>query len=253
MSDLLADKVIVVTGGASGIGAAAARRFASEGARVAVADVNPEQGSAVVRKLQADGYNAVFVSVNVASESDVEAMVGRILSEYGRLDGAFNNAGVGPGPAPVADAGLDDWNRVLAINLTGAFLCTKYEIRAMEKTGGGAIVNMSSVAGLRGVPMQAAYSASKHGIIGLTKTAAVEYARAGIRVNAVCPGVVDTPATRGMGVDWNEVLPVPAGRIAQANEVAELVQWLLSDRASYVTGQAYAIDGGMTAATFTRN
>jgi NAD(P)-dependent dehydrogenase (short-subunit alcohol dehydrogenase family) len=132
-------------------------------------------------------------------------------------------------------------------------LCTKYEIQALEKTGGGAIVNMSSVAGLRGVPMQAAYSASKHGIIGLTKTAAAEYARAGIRVNAVCPGVVDTPATRGMGVNWNEVLPVPIGRIARANEIVELVQWLLCDRASYVTGQAYAIDGGMTATTFTRN
>jgi NAD(P)-dependent dehydrogenase (short-subunit alcohol dehydrogenase family) len=127
----------------------------------------------------------------------------------------------------------------------------KGEIRAMLKSGGGTIVNMASVGGLRGVPMQVAYSASKHGVIGITKTAAAEYAKGGIRVNAVCPGVVDTPATRGMGIDWNKIVPVPMGRIAKAGEVAEMVFWLLSDRSSYVTGQAFAIDGGMTAPTFT--
>jgi NAD(P)-dependent dehydrogenase (short-subunit alcohol dehydrogenase family) len=250
---MLQDKVIVVTGGGSGIGAAAARQFAIEGARVAVADLNPEQGAAVAGELRDAGYNARFIAVDVAREAQVESMVGKVLAEYGRLDGAFNNAGIGPTPALIGEASEAEWQRVLGVNLTGVFLCVKHEIRAMQKTGGGAIVNMSSVGGLRGVPMQAAYSASKHGVIGVTRTAAAEYARAGIRVNAVCPGVVDTPATRGMGIDWNTVVPVPLGRIARPVEIAELALWLLSDRAAYVTGQAYAIDGGMTATTFTPN
>jgi NAD(P)-dependent dehydrogenase (short-subunit alcohol dehydrogenase family) len=248
---MLQDKVVVVTGGGSGIGEAAARGFAREGARVIVADLNAEQASAVAGRLKEEGFAAQALAVDVSREQQVASMVAHILSEYGRLDGAFNNAGVGPAPAATADVDETDWHRVLAVNLTGVFLCVKHEIGAMTKAGGGAIVNMSSVAGLRGVPMQVAYSASKHGVIGLTKTAAAEYARAGIRVNAVCPGVVDTPATRGLGVDWQKVIPVPMGRIAGAPEVVELVLWLLSDRSSYVTGQAYAIDGGMTATTFT--
>jgi NAD(P)-dependent dehydrogenase (short-subunit alcohol dehydrogenase family) len=246
----LQDKVIIVTGGGSGIGEAAALRLASDGARVVIADMNAEQGAAVVRKIESLGQRAKFVAVDVSREPQVEALVASVLADFGRLDGAYNNAGIGTMPAPVTDTSEADWLRVLNVNLTGVFLCVKHEVRAMLKSGGGAIVNMASVGGLRGVPMQVAYSASKHGVIGVTKTVAAEHAKSGIRVTAVCPGVVDTPATRGMGIDWNKVVPVPMGRIAQADEVAELVFWLLSDRSSYVTGQAFAIDGGMTATTF---
>jgi NAD(P)-dependent dehydrogenase (short-subunit alcohol dehydrogenase family) len=251
MKGELWDKVIIVTGGGSGIGEAAALRLAGEGARVVIADRNAEQGEAVVRRIESLGQSAKFVAADVSREADVQAMIAAALSEFGRLDGAYNNAGIGTMPAPITETSEADWRRVLDVNLTGVFLCVKEEIRAMLKSGGGTIVNMASVGGLRGVPMQAAYSASKHGVIGVTKTAAAEYAKNGIRVNAVCPGVVDTPATRGMGIDWNKIVPVPMGRIAKASEVAEMVFWLLSDRSSYVTGQAFAIDGGMTAPTFT--
>jgi len=247
----LRDKVIIVTGGASGIGEATALLLAAEGAFPVIADLNRGQGEDVVRRIESLGQNAAFTTLDVTQEAQVEALVDSVCAKYGRLDGAFNNAGVGSAPALITDTSAADWLRVLNVNLSGVFYCMKHEIRAMAKSKGGAIVNMASVAGLRGVPMQVAYSASKHGIVGVTKSIAAEQARHGIRVNAVCPGVVDTPATRGSGIDWNKVVPVPMGRIATAAEIAELVVWLLSDRSAYVTGQAYAIDGGMTAATFT--
>jgi NAD(P)-dependent dehydrogenase (short-subunit alcohol dehydrogenase family) len=251
MNGALQDKVVIVTGGASGIGEAAALKLAGEGASVVIADMNREQGTGLVRRIESLGQKARFVAVDVSRESEVEALVASTIAEFGRLDGAYNNAGIGTLPAPITDTSEADWLRVLNVNLTGVFFCLKYEVRAMLKSGGGTIVNMASVGGLRGVPMQVAYSASKHGVIGLTKTVAAEHARSGIRVNAICPGVVDTPATRAMGIDWNKVVPVPMGRIAQAPEIADMVLWLLSDRSSYVTGQALAIDGGMTATTFT--
>jgi|SRR5271168_1086137 len=253
MGGMLQDKVIIVTGGGSGIGATSARLFAEEGAWVVVADRDAAQGAAVVDQIGALGHKARFIAADVSHEGQVESMIGTVLSENGRIDGAFNNAGIGPTPALIADCSESDWQRVLAVNLTGVFLCVKHEIRAMLRNSGGAIVNMSSVAGLRAVPMQVPYCVSKHGVIGITRTAAAEYAKAAIRVNALCPGVVDTPATRATGVDWNKVAPAPMGRIARAGEIAELAAWLLSDRASYVTGQAYAIDGGMTATAFTMN
>jgi 2,5-dichloro-2,5-cyclohexadiene-1,4-diol dehydrogenase 1 len=247
----LQDKVIIVTGGASGIGEAAALRLAAEGAFPVIADLNRNQGEGVVRRIESLGQKAAFATLDVTQEAQVEALVASVCAKYGRLDGAYNNAGIGTAPAPITDTSAADWQRVLSVNLTGVFFCVKHEVRAMARHGGGAIVNMASVGGLRGIPMQVAYSASKHGVVGITKTVAAEQARNSIRVNAVCPGVVDTPATRGMGIDWNKVVPVPMGRIATAAEIAELVVWLLSDRSAYVTGQAYAIDGGMTATTFT--
>jgi NAD(P)-dependent dehydrogenase (short-subunit alcohol dehydrogenase family) len=250
MSGMLQDKVVIVTGGGSGIGHASAVRFAQEGAQVAIADINLDQAAAVALEITQAGGRARAFAANVTREVDVEALVAATVSAFGRLDGAFNNAGIGSPQQRVADFDETHWQSVLAVNLTGPFLCSKHEIRAMLKTGGGSIVNMASVAGLKGVPLQAAYSASKHGVIGLTRTTAAEYAKRGIRVNAACPGVVETPANRAMGIDWNSVVPTPMGRIAQPEEVAELVMWLLSDRSSYVTGQAYCVDGGMTAATF---
>ena len=251
MSGTVEDKVVIVTGGGSGIGEAAALRLARGGAHVIIADMNAAHGTRVVQKIQGMGEKAKYIAVDVSKEEQVEAMVRSVIEDCGRLDAAFNNAGIGTMPASVTDTSEADWARVISVNLTGVFLCIKHEIRAMLKTGGGAIVNTASVGGLRGVPMQIAYSASKHGVIGITRTIAAEHAKAGIRVNAVCPGVVDTPATSGMGIDWNTVVPVPMGRIAQASEVADMVFWLLSEQSSYVTGQALAIDGGMTATTFT--
>lgn len=250
MRDALTGKVVLVTGAGSGIGRDSARLFAREGAKVVVADVNVEHGEAVVQEIKRAGGEALFVRANVTLEADVQNMVKAAVDAFGRIDGAFNNAGVGTDARLIGDTELDEWNRVIGINLTGVFLCVKHEVNAMAKTGGGAIVNMASIAGVKGVPMQVAYSTAKHGVIGITRTASAEYARAGIRVNAVCPGVVNTDTNRATGVDWNQVVPSPMGRIAEPSEVAELAAWLLSEKSSYVTGQAYAIDGGMSATTF---
>lgn len=251
MGDMLSGKVVVVTGAGSGIGQSGAILFAEEGASVLAVDLNHIAAEETVRHIRAAGGTAEAVAADVTVASDVERVMNTAVQSFGRLDCAFNNAGIGPSLAPTAEASEDEWNRVIAVNLTGVFLCTKYAIRTMLAGGGpGAIVNMSSVGGIRAVPLQAAYSASKHGVIGITKTAATEYGGQQIRVNAVCPGVVGTDATKAFDLDWNAIMPIPAGRIAEPREVVELVAWLMSDRSSYVTGQAICVDGGNSSTTF---
>ncbi|MDB6063022.1 MAG: hypothetical protein JWM78_3125 [Verrucomicrobiaceae bacterium] len=250
MSKRLDGKVIIVTGAGSGIGRDSAELFAREGAKLVLADVNADNGETVAAGIKKAGGEAVFVRVNVSAEADVENMVKQAVSTYGRLDGAFNNAGIGQLSNLIGDSSIDLWNQIIAVNLTGTYLCVKYEVNALLKAGGGAIVNMSSMAGVKGVPEMVAYSASKHGVMGVTRTAAAEYARAKIRVNAICPGVVNTEANKATGIDWNSVVPSPMGRVAEPSEIAELALWLLSDNSTYTTGQGFPIDGGAAATTY---
>jgi NAD(P)-dependent dehydrogenase (short-subunit alcohol dehydrogenase family) len=244
----------MVTGGSSGIGRATALAFTREGARVVIADVNVEGGEAVVRKIRRDGSEAVFVRTDVSRARDVEAMVDRTVAQFGGLDCAFNNAGTDNLHAPVGEYAEEEWDRVLNTNLKGVMLCLRYEIPQMLARGGGSIVNCASVVGLIGSPLSPAYISSKHGIVGLTRSAALDYARKGIRVNAVCPGVTRTPQIEAF---INEVpdgeaqlsAQAPIGRMAEPEEIAAAVVWLCSDGSSYVTGHPLAVDGGWTAGT----
>lgn len=245
-------KVALVTGGGSGIGRATAIAFARDGANVVVGDVTVTGGQETVQAIVESGGAAIFVKVDVSKEAEVEAMVRHVIEVYGRLDYAVNNAGVEGPSAPTADYTEEAWDRVLDINLKGVWLCMKYELPQMLKQGGGAIVNMSSVAGLVGFAGAPAYTASKHGIIGLTRAAALEYATAGVRVNAVCPGVIQTPMIdRAVGgsadVRASLLALEPVGRFGTPEEVAEAALWLCSDAASFVTGHALAVDGGLVA------
>lgn len=252
MADTYKGKVVLVTGGASGIGRASALAFAAEGGQVVVADIDAAGGEQTVAQIVAAGGEAIFVKANVSQASDVEAMVSRAVSVYGRLDCAFNNAGIEEEHLPTGDADEAIFDRIIGVNLKGVWLCMKYEIRQMLKQGGGAIVNTASVAGLIGAPRMPAYAASKHGVVGLTKTAAAEYGKAGIRVNAVCPGVIRTPMLdRAIELEPrrndNLVKLHPIGRLGQAHEVVNAALFLCSDAASFVTGHQLAVDGGMTA------
>ena len=252
MAGRLAGKVAVVTGGSSGIGRATALIFAREGAKVVVADVNVEGGAETVRLLNAAGGEAVFVQTDVARAAEVETLVKKAVETYGRLDCAFNNAAIEGVIQPTVEYAEAHWDRVLAINLKGVWLCMKYEIQQMLKQGGGAIVNTASVAGLIGLPGFSAYVAAKHGVTGLTRTAALEYAKAGIRVNAVCPGAIRTPmfergARDNPGIEEQIVAMEPVGRMAAPAEVGEAVVWLCSDAASFVTGLPMVVDGGWVA------
>jgi len=252
MAGRLTGKVALVTGGGSGIGRATAQIFAREGAKVVVADVVVEGGEETVRLIKAAGGEAVFVQTDVAQAAAVETMVKKAVETYGRLDCAFNNAGIEGVIQPTVEYAEAHWDRVLAINLKGVWLCMKYEIQQMLKQGSGAIVNTASVAGLIGLPGFSAYVAAKHGVNGLTKTAALEYAKAGIRVNAVCPGVIHTPMLeRAMrdtpGAEEQFIAMEPVGRMAAPEEVGEAVVWLCSDAASFVTGLPMAVDGGWVA------
>jgi len=252
MAGGFAGKVALVTGGSSGIGRASARAFARAGARVMVADVMVEGGQDAVRLIQEAGGEATFMPVDVTNAAAVTTLIAKTVEVYGRLDYAHNNAGIEGVIGPTADCTEDNWDRVLSVNLTGVWLCMKYEIPQMLQQGGGAIVNTASAAGLvgaRGIP---AYVASKHGVVGLTKTAALEYARTGIRVNAVCPGVIRTPMVERLLGDRPRAEArltdlEPIGRLGTPEEVAETVLWLCSDAASFVTGHAMAVDGGMVA------
>ena len=255
MSGILAGKSALVTGGASGIGRAAALAMAREGARVAVSDLTEEGATTTVALINAAGGQAIAIGANVSIEADVVAMVGRSVAAFGRLDCAFNNAGVSPrnvGPAGqrTHEMSKESFDAMLAVNLTGVFLCMKYEIVQMLGQGGGSIVNTASIAGLVGLPMASNYVAAKHGVVGLTKTAAMEYAQDKIRVNCVNPGYIKTPMTDAtMALRFNELMTkVPMSRLGTPDEIAEAVVWMLSDKASFMTGASHIIDGGYNAA-----
>jgi NAD(P)-dependent dehydrogenase (short-subunit alcohol dehydrogenase family) len=248
----LEGKVAIVTGASSGIGKAAVELFATAGAVVIAADVDDRKGQAVADELAKHDLTCAFVHADVSKESDVEAMVHLALSQYGRLDVLFNNAGIEGEQAPTAEATIDNWERVIAINLKGVFLGMKHGIRAMLHSGGGSIVNNASVAGLVGFAGIPAYCASKGGVVQLTRTAALEYATQGIRVNCLCPGVIDTPMVERFTHDNPEGLAQltsmePVSRLGKANEVAELALFLASDRSSFITGAIIPVDGGFVA------
>ena len=252
MTKRLEGKVALVTGGSSGIGRATAAAFAREGAKVIVADIMEEGSEETLQMVRTAGCEAVFIKADVTRAVDVEAMVKKAIDTYGRLDCAFNNAGVGGEIASIENVKEENWDRVIAVNLKGVWLCMKYEIPYMLSQGSGAIVNTASVAGLIGFPAQAAYVASKHGVVGLTKSAALDYAKSGIRVNAVCPGVVRTPMI-GRRLETKPhreagyIAMEPIGRLGDPREIAEAVVWLCSDAASFVTGHSMAVDGGLVA------
>ena len=248
---MLKDKVALVTGGSSGIGLAVAQVWAREGAKVVVSDVNTEQGEKAAADLCAQGHDALFVQADVGDPGACEALVARTVAHYGRLDVACNNAGIGGDQQPTADYPLDAWDKVIRINLSGVFYGMKYQIAAMLKNGGGSIVNMASILGAVGFANAPAYSAAKHGVLGLTQAAALEYSAKGVRINAVGPGFIHTPMISGLEQDAaaNAALVAahPIGRLGRAEEVAELVAWLSSDRASFITGSYYPVDGGYLA------
>ena len=254
MAGQLEGKAALVTGAASGIGRAAAIAFAREGARVVVSDVNTGGGEETVRIIEDSGGEAFWAPADVSDSSQVQALVDRAVSAYGRLDCAFNNAGITvTRRTPMVDLTEEEWDRLMGINLKGVWLCLKYEIPEMIKTGGGSIVNTSSTAGLVGSIGLASYVASKHGVAGLSKAASLEHARDGVRVNAVCPGPIRTPLTEGVmavneGAEERYTSRAPMGRMGTPEEVAEAVVWLCSDAASFVTGHTMTVDGGVVAA-----
>ncbi|WP_435101230.1 SDR family oxidoreductase [Halarchaeum sp. P4] len=247
----LTDETALVTGGGSGIGRQTAKRFAAEGANVVVADIDTDGGAETVEQIEADGGDATFVEVDVSDPDSVESMVETTVDTYGSLDVAHNNAGIEGDNAPMAEQSLENWNRVIDINLKGVWLCLKHELDVMAQNGGGAIVNTSSIAGLSAAG-STPYSASKHGVIGLTRVAATEYADADVRVNAVCPGVIETPMVEQSREKNPEAIEQfvgmqPLGRMGTPEEIANAVVWLSSAEASFITGNAYPVDGGYMA------
>jgi NAD(P)-dependent dehydrogenase (short-subunit alcohol dehydrogenase family) len=250
--DKLADRVAIVTGGASGIGRAIAERFAQDGARVVIADYNAQGAEEAADSLKTVGYGALAVQTNVADSKSVQAMIDATMQAFGRLDILVNSAGTGENPGPVHEKDEDDWQRVMAVNATGTFLCMKYVIPHMLARQSGVIINVASVAGVIGFAHNAAYAASKGAVIQLTRAAALEYARYGIRVNAIAPGWVQTPMVDRFvdsGVPADRLIrSMPIGRLGTAEEIAALVAFLASDESSLLIGSTVVIDGGLTIA-----
>lgn len=248
------DKVVLITGAASGIGQGAAYEFAKAGAAVVVADMNIEGGLQTVSQIKAKGGQALFVKANVADFVSVEKLTQRIVDQFGRLDIAINNAGINGGTAKTADASLESWDKIMAVNASGVFYCMKCQIPIMLQQGGGVIVNTASIAGLRGLPNSLPYVASKHAVVGMTKTAAMEYARHNIRINAICPVFTLSPLFDpdqiekiAQGLPDKLKANVPMKRFAKIEEQVAAMLWLCSDAASFVTGHALPVDGGLTA------
>ena len=244
------DKVAIITGGSSGIGRATAVALAKDGAKVTVAARRATEGEETVRLVKEAGSDGIFVKTDVTDEDDVRSLVERTVKVYGRLDYAFNNAGIEEMMTPLLDQTSDVFDLIMKVNVKGVWLSMKYEIPEMIKRGGGAIVNMSSVAGVMGIPNASIYSASKHAVLGLTKSAALEYSKSGIRINAVAPAAVETDMAKRVVGDNKQFLETlksmhPIGRIAEPEEIANAVVWLLSDKASFVLGHTLLIDGGM--------
>lgn len=242
-------RVALVTGGSSGIGLATALAFAAEGARVAIASRTRERGEEAVCAITGAGGEALWIGTDVTQAAQVEALIRQVVAVYGRLDYAFNNAGSGGAGGWAAEMQEEDWDRTLTGFLTSVWLCMKYEIPVLLQAGDGAIVNSSSVDGQRAFPWDPAYSAAKHGVLGLTKSAAMQYADQGLRINAVCPGWIRTPPVEGMlqadpAAEGRMLLHQPIGRLGRPEEVAQAAVWLCSDKASLVTGTALAVDGG---------
>ncbi len=253
MAGLVQGKIVLVTGGGSGIGRATALALSREGAKVMIADYVPEGGERTVKMIKEKGGDAAFIHADISVTKDVEMMINKTVETYGRLDCAFNNAGIEGKATDTVACTEENFDRIIAINLKGVWLCMKYEIPQMLKQGGGAIVNTASVAGLAGFVGLSAYTASKHGVIGLTRTAAPECARKNIRVNCVCPGVIHTPMVERLmdsSPDFGKTEleeGEPIGRMGKPEEIGEGVVWLCSDASSFVTGHPLAIDGGWVA------
>jgi len=252
MPQQFSGKVALVTGGASGLGRVSAIELAREGAKVVVSDVAVSDGEATVQIITSAGGQAIFIKADVTQSNEVEAMVQDTIKIFGRLDFALNNAGIDGVRARTADYPEAVWHQVIALNLTGVFICLKSELAVMVKQGSGVIVNMSSVAGVTGFPGHAAYTASKHGVIGLTKTAAIDYAKAGIRVNAICPAYTRTPMLARMleqkpDLEAKLISRVPLRRLGTAEEIAQAAIYLFSDAAAFITGHSLVMDGGIVA------
>lgn len=244
----ISETVTIVTGAGSGIGRSAALRFAEEGSSVVAADVDVEGGEETVKEIESMGGEATFVETDVSDWKDVQTMVETAVEEYGGLDYAFNNAGIEGETEVASDQPLENWDQVIGVNLKGVFLGMKAQLPAMLESGGGAIVNNASIAGVVGFPEMTPYVASKHGVLGLTKTAALEYSQQGVRVNAVCPGVIDTPmlerSSEASGTVDQAIAATPIGRLGEPEEIGDVAVWLCSEDASFVTGETMVVDGG---------
>lgn len=251
MKKIFQDRVAVVTGGSFGIGRATAIAFAKRGANLVIADWSEEKENETTKMIKSAGGNAVFIRCDVSKSIEVKSMIKKTIGHFGRLDYAFNNAGIEGHMAKTHECTEENWDKTININLKGVWLCMKHEIQQMLKSNKGVIINCASVAGLNGFPGLPAYVATKHGVVGLTKTAALEYAKEGIRVNAVCPGVIHTSMIdrltgKNKEVEKQYTAMEPMGRMGNPEEVAEAVVWLCSDAASFVTGIAMPVDGGFT-------
>ena len=248
------NKIVLITGAGSGIGRVTAHAFGKEGGTVIVSDINEKGGKETVQQIADAGGTSMFIKTNVAKFEEVENLIQQIVDKYGRLDVAINNAGIGGIPARTAESTVDNWEKVMAVNASGVFYCMRQELQQMVKQGSGAIVNTASIAGLRGLPNNLAYVASKHAVVGMTKTAAMEYARKNIRINAICPVFTVTPLfdpevmeKLSAGLSGKLKSGIPMKRFADPVEMANTILWLCSDKASFVTGHAMPVDGGLTA------